>query len=139
MKVKIFRIYISQPMDDREEEERAEERNRIFKNVKKFLDKLWQGLAEQPYGFILMKSPYDGFSEDVYEESPEITCMSHPVKCVSLFYIGRALQCISAADIVVLPENWLDLKNGIIEHTAAGLYEIPILCASPDGSRVYMT
>ena len=91
------KLFISQPMNGKSNEEIAAERNRIISNVK----------AE--YGEIEV---IDSFFKDA------------PHEARPLWFLGKSLELLSTADIAYFAKGWEDARGCRIENTCAIEYGI---------------
>lgn len=94
------KLFISQPMKDKTNEEIKEERNEIVKRV-----------AER-FGEVEV---IDSF----FENAP------HDAK--PLWFLGKSLELLSTADCAYFAEGWKDYRGCKIEHEAAVHYGIDIV------------
>ena len=96
-KVKVF---ISQPMKDKTNEEIEAERNEIKKKL------------EEKYG--------DNFEviDSFFKDAPHD---ANP-----LWYLGKSLQLLSKADICVFANQWYTARGCVMEHRACEEYHITI-------------
>lgn len=96
-----IKVFISQPMKDRSNEEIEAERA----EVKKKLD---EKFGEGNYEII------DSFFKDApHNEKP-------------LYYLGKSLQLLSQADICVFVNQWYVGRGCVMEHRACEEYHITI-------------
>lgn len=98
MKLKVF---ISQPMRDKTDEQIEQERNCIIEKVKKAYDKLDVEVI-------------DSFFKD-HEEHPTLWCL------------GESIKKLGEADIAVFALGWEAYRGCRIEHRCAKDYNIFIL------------
>ena len=94
------KLFISQPMKDKTNEEIKEERNEIVKRV------------TERFGEVEV---IDSF----FENSP------HDAK--PLWFLGKSLELLSTADCAYFAEGWKDYRGCKIEHEAAVHYGIDIV------------
>ena len=94
------KLFISQPMKDKTNEEIKEERNEIVKRV------------TERFGEVEV---IDSF----FENAP------HDAK--PLWFLGKSLELLSTADCAYFAEGWKDYRGCKIEHEAAVHYGIDIL------------
>ena len=96
-KVKVF---ISQPMKDKTNEQIEAERNEIKKKL------------EEKYG--------DNFEviDSFFKDAPHD---ANP-----LWYLGKSLQLLSKADICVFTNQWYTARGCVMEHRACEEYHITI-------------
>ena len=94
------KLFISQPMKDKTNEEIKEERNNIVKRV------------TERFGEVEV---IDSF----FENAP------HDAK--PLWFLGKSLELLSTADCAYFSEGWKDYRGCKIEHEAAVHYGIDIV------------
>lgn len=94
------KLFISQPMKDKTNEEIKEERNEIVKRV------------TERFGEVEV---IDSF----FENAP------HYAK--PLWFLGKSLELLSTADCAYFAEGWKDYRGCKIEHEAAVNYGIDIV------------
>ena len=94
------KLFISQPMKDKTNEEIKEERNNIVKRV------------TERFGEVEV---IDSF----FENAP------HDTK--PLWFLGKSLELLSTADCAYFAEGWKDYRGCKIEHEAAVHYGIDIV------------
>lgn len=97
-----MRLFISQPMKDKTNEEIKSERNRIINTVK-------ERYQDEEIEVI------DSFFENA------------PHNANSLWCLGESLKLLSTADIVYFAEGWENYRGCSIEHKCAMEYEINII------------
>ena len=91
-----MKIFISQPMSNRTNEQILNERNCIVYKIDKQLN--------TPYEII------DSFFDEVYNnENP-------------LFYLGKSIELMSQADLVYFTRGWEQSRGCNIEHECAKRY-----------------
>lgn len=95
------KIFISLPMNGLTDEEIHIEMNRI---ASKFKEK------------------YDIIDTFIQEESPHDSSNNSGV-----WYLGRSIQLLSSADIVVFHKNWTSARGCMVEHRICELYNIPYI------------
>ena len=94
------RLFISQPMNGKTDEEIKKERDSII------------ALCEGRYGGVeVIDSYFEGAPHDAQP----------------LWFLGKSLQLLSTADIAYFADNWQDYRGCRIEHTCAGEYGIEIV------------
>lgn len=100
------RVFISQPMNGLTDLEISLERNRIT-------DWLYSTGLNRSEIFII-----DSFID---EDAPgDIN--------VPLWYLGKSIELLATADIVVFAKGWERARGCLIEHKCAAMYGIPIIC-----------
>lgn len=97
----MIKIFISQPMKGRSDEEILQERAKI----KEFV--------QQKYN-----------QEEIVEIPSFIK--SAPIIKNPLWYLGRSIEFMANADIVVFAPDWETARGCLIEHIACLLYNIPM-------------
>ena len=95
------KIFISLPMNGLTEKEVRNELNKI---ASKF------------------KENYDIIDTFIQEESPHGSSNNSGV-----WYLGRSIQLLSSADIVVFHKNWNSARGCVAEHRICELYNIPYI------------
>ena len=96
------KLFISQPMRDKTDEEIKEERAEIVKRVTERFDEV---------------EAIDSFIE---ENAPENAN-------AGLWYLGKSLELLSAADCAYFAEGWQNYRGCKIEHECAVQYGIDIV------------
>ena len=96
------KLFISQPMRDKTNEEIKSERNEILQKVKNIY----------PNEDIVL---IDSFFENA------------PYDATPLWYLGKSLQLLSTADIAYFAEGWKNYRGCMIEHKCAMEYGINII------------
>ena len=95
------KLFISQPMNGRTDEEIKGEREKAIKLCKRYLGNDIEFL--------------DSFIEGVaHEENP-------------LWYLGESIKVLSQADYAFFCENWENSRGCVIEHECAEKYNIHIV------------
>ena len=94
------KLFISQPMKDKTNEEIKEERNKIVKKV------------TERFGEVEV---IDSFFENA------------PHDANPLWFLGKSLELLSTADCAYFAEDWKDYRGCKIEHEAAVNYGIDIV------------
>ena len=94
------KLFISQPMKDKTNEEIKEERNEIVKRV------------TERFGEVEV---IDSFFENA------------PHNAKPLWFLGKSLELLSTADCAYFAEGWKDYRGCKIEHEAAVHYGIDIV------------
>lgn len=93
------KIFISQPMRGRKEEEILKERKDIIE---------W---AKKEYGDVeILESYFDDFAPD-----------AKPLE-----YLARSLMFLAKADLAIFANNWFETRGCMIEHACAVKYEIEV-------------
>lgn len=93
-----YKVFISQPMRNRTNEEIEEERKRIIKGIK-FL------MLEQNDLIVL-----DSFFKDA------------PHDAKPLWFLGESIKLLSEADIVIFAKGWEEARGCVIEHKCCEEY-----------------
>lgn len=96
----MIKIFISQPMKDRTNQEIEQERKSIIEKVEKQFEEI---------------EVIDSFFKDA----------PHDVK--PLWFLGKSLELLSTADIAVFAKNWENARGCRIEHECAVQYGIKIV------------
>ncbi len=92
------KLFVSQPMKDKSDEEILKERENAIKSAEELL--------EEPVELI------DSFFQ------------SAPADARPLWFIGKSLELLSTADIAFFAKGWEDARGCKIEHTCAVEYGI---------------
>ena len=95
------RIFISQPMRGKTNEEIEEVRAAAIKSAKEFL--------KEDVEII------DSFFKDA------------PVNARPLWFLGKSLELLSTADVACFAKGWEDMRGCRIEHTCAVEYGINVI------------
>ena len=95
------KLFISQPMNDKTDEELKVERAKIV------------DACIKEYGEIEV-------IDSVFESAP------HDVR--PLWFLAKSLELLSTADIVFFADGWKDYRGCKIEHECAVQYGIKIVC-----------
>ena len=107
------KVFISQPMKNKTDEEILAEREQAIKNVKNHLCN--GGVKEEEIEFI------DSFFEDA------------PENASPLWFLGKSIELLATADVVYFCKGWIRARGCIIEYLCAFLYGVgSILCAGED-------
>ena len=93
------KLFISQPMKGKTDEEILSEREKAIKKV--------EVMIGEPVEII------DSFFQ------------SAPADARPLWFLGKSLELLSTADIVYFTEGWSKARGCRIEHLCASEYEIP--------------
>lgn len=102
----IKKLFISQPMKGKTDEEILQEREKAIALAKERIEE--QG-------------------EEADIEVIESFFQSAPAEARPLWFLGKSLELLSTADFVYFAEGWQDARGCKIEHTCAVEYGIPIL------------
>lgn len=92
-----MKYFISQPMNGRTNEEIAAERNKIIEDIKK---------------------------QDPKAEIIDSFFLNAPYKVKPLWFLGKSLELLSAADIAYFAQGWENARGCKIEHDCADRYGI---------------
>lgn len=95
------KIFISQPMNGKTDEEMKSERQRVITIMGSYLE------------------------DKVKVIDP--TVQSPPEKAKPLWFLGKALEALSTADVAVFAKGWEKYRGCRIEHTCAIEYGIRIV------------
>ena len=95
------KIFISQPMKDKTNQEIGQERKEIIEKVEKCLGEI---------------EVIDSFFKDA------------PHDAKPLWFLGKSLELLSTADVIVLGKDWENARGCKIEHECAIQYGIKIIC-----------
>lgn len=100
---KPVRLFISQPMDGKHEDEIMAERNRIITVLSGACPELW----------------FDPIDNAHHPDAPK--------EASRLWYLGRSIQMMTDANLVYFAKGW-DTANGcVIERMVCALYGIPVI------------
>lgn len=99
------KVFISQPMRGRKDEEILKEREKIKKNIKDIL--------EEDVEII------DSFLQEYPENVHDIH--------IPVWYLGKSIQLLSQADMIYLGEGWDKARGCKIEYEIAKAYGINII------------
>lgn len=99
----MLRVFISQPMNGKTDKEIEEERLSIVSKISETVD--------EPIEVI------DSF----FKSAP------HDAK--PLWFIGKAIELLSAADLVYFAKGWENARGCVIEHYCAVAYKIETIIA----------
>ena len=103
---KVRKIFISQPMSNREEADILNERKFLITFAKDILE-------------------VDGFTVEIIDSYLGDLYANHePLWC-----LGESLKLLSTADGIILGPNWTTSRGCVIEHECAIKYDIPIVYA----------
>ena len=97
-----MKLFISQPMRDKTNEEIKSERNEIIQRVKE-----------------IYKDEEIEVIDSFFENAPH--------EANPLWFLGKSLELLSTADCAYFAEGWKDYRGCKIEHEAAVHYGIDIV------------
>ena len=97
-----MKLFISQPMKDKTNEEIKSERNEIIQRVKE-----------------IYKDEEIEVIDSFFENAPH--------EANPLWFLGKSLELLSTADCAYFAEGWKDYRGCKIEHEAAVHYGIDIV------------
>lgn len=100
------KLFISQPMKGKTDEEIMREREQAIADAKTFL----VNIGEEDEVEVI-----DSFFQNA------------PVDARPLWFLGKSLELLSTADFVYFAKGWEDARGCKIEHTCAVEYGIPIV------------
>ena len=95
----MIKLFVSQPMNGKTDEEILEERNRLINEVRRVYDNV---------------EVIDSF----FQDSP------HDAR--PLWFLGKSLELLSTADLAVFANGWSEARGCIIEHECCLKYGIEI-------------
>lgn len=98
----MIKIFISQPMKDKTNQEIEQERKEIIEKVRKHFKKIEVKVI-------------DSFIKDA------------PHDATPLWFLGKSLELLSNANAIVLGKGWKNSRGCRIEHECAVQYGIPII------------
>ena len=93
------KVFISQPMKDKTNEEIEKERKEIIEKVENYFGKVE-----------IIDSFFKGAPHDAKP----------------LWFLGKSLELLSNADVIVFGRGWEDARGCIMEHLACENYKITI-------------
>ncbi len=96
-----MKIFISQPMRDKSDEEILSERKRMIKKVE-------ESATENP-------EVIDSFFQNA------------PAEAKPLWFLGKSLELLSTADVAVFAKGWKEARGCRIEHECCVQYGIKII------------
>ena len=110
---RLIKIFVSQPMKHRSDEEIIAERNRLFNDFKNKITEL----GYEGYHFELI----DSFFKDINH--------SKDVKHEGVWYLGMSFELLATADIAIFANGATDpfksAKGCILEKNACTFYNVP--------------
>ena len=98
----MIKIFISQPMKDKTNQEIEQERKEIIEKIRKHFEKIEVKVI-------------DSFFKDA------------PHDAKPLWFLGKSLELLSNANVIVLGKCWKNSRGCRIEHECAVQYGIPII------------
>lgn len=113
-----MKVFISQPMSGLTDSQILEEREHI-KEV--FIEKY-----KDEYDNIEFISSFFTQEDPIFEEVNQLDGIEDE-SSKSLWLLGRALQILATADIIVFGHNWQDTRGCKIEFMAAKMYDKDML------------
>ena len=96
------KVFISQPMKDKTNQEIEQERKEIIEKIRKHFEKIEVKVI-------------DSFFKDA------------PHDAKPLWFLGKSLELLSDADVVVFAKNWENARGCKIEHECAIQYGIKVI------------
>lgn len=96
-----MKVFISQPMRGKSDEEILLERNQMIKKVE-------ESATEKP-------EIIDSFFQNA------------PVEAKPLWFLGKSIELLSTADVAVFAKGWKDARGCRIEHECCEQYGIKII------------
>lgn len=101
------KLFISQPMKDKSDEEILAEREVAIQAAK---EKLGEDVE---------------IIDSFFNDEPK-------VKTIPLFYLGKSLELLATADIAYFAKGWQDYRGCRIEHTCASEYGVSMITSEFD-------
>lgn len=98
----MIKIFISQPMKDKTNQEIEQERKEIIEKIRKHFKKIEVRVI-------------DSFFKDA------------PHDANPLWFLSKSLELLSNANVIVLGKGWKNSRGCRIEHECAVQYGIPII------------
>ena len=108
---RLIKIFVSQPMKHRSDEEIIAERNRLFNEFKNKINKL----GYEGYRFELL----DSFFKDINH--------SIDVKHEGVWYLGMSLVLLAECDIAIFANGAMSANGCLLERSACNYYKIPFI------------
>ena len=96
-----MKVFISQPMRGKSDEEILSERNQMIKKVE-------ESATEKP-------------------EVIDLFFQNAPVEAKPLWFLGKSIELLSTADVAVFAKGWQDARGCRIEHECCEQYGIKII------------
>jgi len=100
-----LKVFVSQPMSGKREKEILEDRS---------------NLIEKLSHFGIYKDSIDIIDTYIKKEPPEDSN-------VRLWYLGKTIELLAQADLVIFAPDWQKARGCRIEHECAKIYHIPII------------
>lgn len=100
------KLFISQPMKGKTDEEILREREQAVREAEKYLKE-------------------NGMQEEV--QLIDSFFQSAPVGARPLWFLGKSLELLSTADLVYFAKDWEEARGCRIEHMCAVQYELQII------------
>lgn len=100
------KLFISQPMKGKTDEEILREREQAVREAEKYLKE-------------------NGMQEEV--QVVDSFFQSAPVGARPLWFLGKSLELLSTADLVYFAKGWEEARGYRIEHMCAVQYELQII------------
>lgn len=100
------KLFISQPMKGKTDEEILKEREQAVREAEKYLKE-------------------NGMQEEV--QLIDSFFQSAPVGARPLWFLGKSLELLSTADLVYFAKGWEEARGCRIEHMCAVQYELQII------------
>ena len=111
---RVVKIFVSQPMKNRSDEEIIAERNRLFNDFKNKIHEL----GYEGYEFKLI----DSFFKDIKPDKN--------VKYSGVWYLGKSFELLATADIAIFANgasNPMGAKGCLLERNACTFYKVPVI------------
>jgi dUTP pyrophosphatase len=115
--IKKVKVFISQPMNGKENVEIKKERRNI-------LDK---AVIPNLYSFVTDHHDYDAIALDAADTIFDLEDGTH-----ALVYLGKSLVEMADCVMCFFPKNYADYRGCNIEHTCAIAYDMPIMYYEPE-------
>lgn len=100
------KLFISQPMKGKTDEEILREREQAVREAEKYLKE-------------------NGMQEEV--QLIDSFFQSAPVGARPLWFLGKSLELLSTADLIYFAKGWEEARGCRIEHMCAVQYELQII------------
>lgn len=109
----MFKVFVSQPMRNKTEAEILEEKEKCIAYFRNLIVKL-NGIFNESLEFEVINS--------YIEEQPSADVTNN-----GLWYLGKSLQLLSMADIVIFAKGWRKARGCRIERKCAETYGVTII------------
>lgn len=104
--MKTTRVFISQPMNGLTDEEIEDVRNEAIHWVETEMS---------------LNGPFEFVDSNIKEDPPEMAALDRE----GVWYLGKSLELMATASLVVFCDGWDEARGCIFEHEVARLYHLP--------------